>query len=299
MKVTIEFDQLRYFLRVAELKSFTRAATELFVSQPALSRSIQRLEETLGMPLLVRKARSLELTDAGSLLQSRARQIIAILEDTQAEISDDGQSGRLRIGAIPTVAPYFLPEVLGSFSSQYPLATFVVHEETTDRLVKGCSQGEVDIGILAGPLEAKYLEQEVLFEEELWLVLPCQHPLAAARRVTLDCVEDQPFIMLDEAHCLANNILGFCQRQSFQPKVIGRTNQLSMVQELVALSHGISLIPNMAKRVDHSERRVYRSFSGQKPTRQLVMIWDPYRFQTRMQQNFRDHLRKFAGRKPN
>ncbi len=294
----MELDQLKYFLRVAELKSFTRAANELLVSQPALSRSIQRLEEQLGAPLLVRKSRSLELTEAGTLLLSRSRQVLNILEDTRAEISDDGESGRLRIGAIPTIAPYFLPEVIQQFSVKFPRATYVIHEETTDRLIKGCSQGEVDIGVLALPIEAKYLEREPLFEEELLLVMPAEHPLTKSKRLTLQCVEDQPFIMLDEAHCLSNSILGFCQRQSFQPKVIGKTSQLSMVQELVALSHGVSLIPQMARARDSSRRRVYRSLTGQKPTRQLVMIWDPYRFQTRMLDNFREHLRQLAVEMP-
>lgn len=101
----MDIDQLRYFLKVAERQNFTRAAEELAISQPALSRSIQRLEEELGQPVLERKSRSVALTDAGMLLQARAQQALSILEDTKAEIADDGQSGRVRVGAIPTIAP--------------------------------------------------------------------------------------------------------------------------------------------------------------------------------------------------
>ncbi|MBL8856014.1 MAG: LysR family transcriptional regulator, partial [Planctomycetaceae bacterium] len=104
----MELDQLRYFLRVAETKSFTRAAELLIVSQPALSRSVQRLEEELGVPLFVRKSRVVELSEAGEKFKIRAEQILALVDDTKAQLTDDGQSGRVRIGAIPTVAPYFL-----------------------------------------------------------------------------------------------------------------------------------------------------------------------------------------------
>ena len=116
----MELDQLRYFVQVARRGSYTRAAEDLMISQPALSRSIQKLEEELGQPVFERKARSVSLTDAGTLLQGRAQQVLSILEDTKAEITDDGVSGRLRVGAIPTIAPYLLPEVLGRFAAAFP-----------------------------------------------------------------------------------------------------------------------------------------------------------------------------------
>lgn len=290
----MELDQLTYFLRIAELGNFTRAAEELAISQPALSRSIQRLEEELGMPVFVRKSRTLELTDAGQLLKSRARQIQSIVEDTKAEISDDGQSGRLRIGAIPTIAPYFLPEFLQQFSSQFPQAALIIYEETTDNLLKACSQGEVDVALIALPVEAKYLQYERLFEEELWLVMPPQHPLLDKKRIRVEDLRELPFIMLDEAHCLSGNIVSICQRRQFQPTTVGKTSQLSMVQELVALGHGVSLVPHMARQLDTSPRRVYRSLSSDKPTRQIALAWDPYRFQSRLMQRLRQQLQEFV-----
>ena len=112
-------------MRVAERRSFTRAAEDLLVSQPALSRAIQKLEGELGQPVFERKTRSVSLTDAGTLLQARAQQVLSILEDTKAEITDDGESGRIRVGAIPTIAPYFLPEILRQFSKLFPKATVI------------------------------------------------------------------------------------------------------------------------------------------------------------------------------
>jgi LysR family hydrogen peroxide-inducible transcriptional activator len=287
----MEIDQLRYFLRVAERGSFTRAAEDLGISQPALSRSIQKLEEELGQPVFERKTRSVSLTEAGTLLQARSQQVLTILEDTKAEITDDGRSGRVRVGAIPTIAPFFLPKVLRRFSKEFPKATVIVQEHTTDSLLKSCTQGEIDLAILALPVSARYLEIEELFEEELLLVLPPEHPLVEKAKIRLSDVEPYPFVLLDEAHCLSDNIVSFCRQRSFQPVAVERTSQLAMVQELVSLSHGVSMIPAMARRLDESDRRVYRSFSGRKPTRTIAAVWNPYRFQSRLIQAFRERLR--------
>ena len=290
----MELDQLRYFLRVAERGNFTRAAEDLGISQPALSRSIQKLEDEFGQPVFERKTRSVALTDAGTLLQSRAQQVLSILEDTKAEITDDGECGRVRIGAIPTIAPYFLPEVLQQFSAEFPRATLIVQENTTDNLLKSCTQGEIDLAILALPIPAKYLEFEELFEEELLLVLPPDHSLVEKQKIRLSDVEQFPFVLLDEAHCLSDNIVSFCRQRSFQPVAVERTSQLAMVQELVSLSHGVSMIPAMARELDQSDRRVYRSFTGKKPTRKVAVVWNPYRFQSRLIQAFRDRLHQYA-----
>ena len=288
----MELDQLRYFVRVAERGNFTRAAEDLLISQPALSRSIQKLEQELGQPVFERKTRSVALTEAGTLLQSRAHQVLAILEDTKAEITDDGESGRVRVGAIPTIAPFFLPKVLKEFSEAYPKATIVVQENTTDLLLKSCTQGEIDLAIVALPVPAKYLEIEELFEEELLLVLPPDHELTDKSRIRVQDVEPFPFVLLDEAHCLSDNIVSFCRQRSFHPVAVERTSQLAMVQELVSLSHGVSMIPAMARECDESRRRVYRSMSKPKPMRTIAAVWNPYRFQSKLLSAFRESLHR-------
>lgn len=289
-ETAMEFDQLRYFLRVADLTNFSRAAEELGISQPGLSRSIQRLEEELGQPVFVRQGRCVSLTEAGKLLQRRAQQVLTLLNDTKAEISDDGQSGRVSVGAIPTIAPYFLPQVLREFSQEYPKASVIVQEDTTEALLKSCTQGEIDLAILALPISAKYLQVEPLFEEELLLVLPPDHPLATKATIGLSDVEPYPFVLLDEAHCLTDHIVSFCRQRAFQPVAVERTSQLTMVQELVSLSHGVSMIPAMARRLDQSDRRVYRSLADPKPTRTIAAVWNPYRFQSRLLKAFRERL---------
>lgn len=290
----MEIEQLQQFLKVAELGNFTRAAECLAISQPALSRSIARLEEALGQPLFERQSRKVTLTDAGQLLLPRAHRIVALVEDTKAEISDDGESGRIRLGAIPTIAPFFLPEMLSPFAESFPKAHLTVQEDTTDNLLRRCQQGEIDLAILALPISAKHLEIESLFDEELLLVLPVDHPLCAKKLIKLTDVEPYPFILLDEAHCLSDNIVTFCRHRSFNPVSVERTSQLATVQELVSLRHGVSMIPEMAKQLDMSKRRVYRSLSGTKPTRTIAMIWNPYRFQCKLLDRFKEHVRQFA-----
>lgn len=287
----MELDQLRNFLKVAEHGNFTRAALDVGLSQPALSRSIQRLEDELGQPVFERKSRSVSLTDAGNLLRSRAQQVMTLIDDAKSEISDDGRSGRIRIGAIPTIAPYFLPDLLRSFSAAFPEATLIVQEETTEKLIKRCTEGELDLAIMALPVPAKYLEVEELFEEELVLVVPPEHALAVKKQVRVSDVRDYPFVLLDEAHCLSDNIVSFCQQRSFHPVSVEHTSQLAMVQELVSLSHGVSMIPEMARRLDQTKRRVYRSLSGPRPSRKIVAVWNPYRFQSQLLEAFKQAIR--------
>lgn len=289
----MEFDQLRHFLKAAELSSFTRAADAVALSQPALSRSIARLEEELGQPLFERQTRKISLTDAGKLLQTRAQQILALVDNTKAEICDDGRTGTIRVAAIPTIAPFMLPTLLRAFGDSHPSATVIVHEDTTDILLKKLSEGAVDIALLALPLTAKYLEIEELFEEELLLVMCKDHPLCAKKQIRLADIEPLPFVLLGEAHCLTDNIVSFCRQKAFHPMSVESTSQLATVQELVSLNHGISLIPEMARALDDSERRVYRSLSGTSPTRKIVMAFNPYRFQSRLVESLKQQLRTY------
>ncbi len=288
----MELEQLRQFVQTAAYLNFTRAAAAVGLSQPALSRSIARLEEELGQPLFTRQTRQLVLTDAGTLLLSRARQMLALAEDARAEISDDGQTGRVRIGAIPTVAPFFLPSTLKRFQRTCPHARLVVQEDTTDHLLHALSEGEIDVAIAALPLEARYLAVEELFEEELFTVMAARHPLTRKRSLHLSDLEPYPFVLLGEAHCLTDNILAFCQQKSFHPLQVEKTSQLAMVQELVALNHGVSLIPAMARRHDTNRRRVYRQLAGNRPQRTIAMVTNPYRYHSRLLLQFLDLVRE-------
>lgn len=290
----MELEQLRHFLKVASLGNFTRAAEAVGLSQPALSRSIARLEEVLGQPVFERQTRQVALTEAGRLLLPRAQQILSLVEDTQAEICDDGQRGQVRLAAIPTVAPYFLPPFLRQIREQLPFAHLVVQEDTTEQLLKKLAEGVVDMAILARPIEPRYLALVDLFEEELFLVLAAAHPLSAQAEIDWHEIEGLPFVLLGEAHCLTENVLSFCHRHAVQPISVERTSQLSMVQELVALNHGVSLVPEMARRLDTQGARVYRRIKGERPSRKLVLAYNPYRFQSRLVKQVREKLAQFV-----
>lgn len=287
-----EIQQLEYFLAVARAKSFSRAAEELAISQPTLSRAVLKLEEAIGEPLFERKPREVTLTDLGELFFDRAERIVVQLDDLLLEISDAGQKGRIRVAVIPTIAPYLLPNLLDRFAKVYPNVSVVIQEDTTNNILTMCKHGEVDLAILALPINVKYMEVEVLFEEELLLVMPKGHRLEKKSKIKLTDVQQFPFLMLGQAHCLSENIESFCKQESIEPVSISRTSQLATVQELVALDHGISIVPEMARRLDKSDQRVYRHFSGSKPTRTVAMLTNPYRYESKWLKAFKDHLRK-------
>jgi LysR family hydrogen peroxide-inducible transcriptional activator len=291
MRTYFDFQALQHFVVLARTKNFTRAGEELNLSQSALSRAIQKLEEQLGQPLFERKPREVILTSLGEVLLERAKDILKLVDDTFSELSEAGRRGRIRLGTIPTIAPYLLPTLLSTFAEKHADVSVIVQEDTTDALIKSCSHGEIDLAILALPILAKDLEVEPLFSEELLLVLPCGHPLAGAKHITIADMEAYPFVMLNEAHCLSENISSFCRRHSMQPVTVERTSQLATVQELVALDHGVSIVPEMARQIDVSSRRVYRSFHGERPSRTVAMMWNPSRFQGGAVKSLMEHLR--------
>jgi len=292
----MEIQQLRMFLKVAEQGSFTRAARECGVSQPAISQQVARLEATLGRPLFERQGKQVALTEAGELLRRRALQIVSLVEDTARLLCDDGETGKIVVSAIPTIAPYFMPGLLEAFHAEHPRARVEVNEEVTEAILRRCALGEIDVGVLALPASRGYLRFENLFEEELLLVTAADHPLVGRDRVELDDLRERPFVMLDEAHCLSDDIRGFCRRRQFQPVATGRVSQLATVQELVAQGFGISLIPEMAVRPDPAGRLAYRRLDGEKPYRTVAACWNPDRYQSRLMVRFLETIRRAGPR---
>lgn len=291
MRNDLNLQLLEYFVALARTRNFTRAAEELHLSQSALSRAIQKLEDQLGQPLFERRPREVVLTEVGEQLLERAKRILQLIGDTFSELSEGGSRGRIRLGAIPTIAPYFLPQLLSDFARSHPDVGVIVQEDTTENLIKRCQQGEIDLAILSLPLLAKNLEVEPVFDEELLLVVPVGHALAGPKPVGIDAVEGFPFVMLNEVHCLSDNIASFCRRKSVQLVTVERTSQLATVLELVALRHGVSIVPAMARKIDLSDQRVYRSFTAEKPRRTVAMMWNPSRFQSQAVKALMDRLR--------
>jgi LysR family transcriptional regulator, hydrogen peroxide-inducible genes activator len=276
----VELHQLRYFSSVVEAGSFTRAAKNCYISQPSLSLQIHKLEEELGQKLFERLGRGVRLTNAGRSFYDRAVSILSAVAAARDSVQDvrSLEQGQIRIGAIPTVAPYLLPRLVRQFTRRYRRAEVTVHEDFTENLIGACVAGEVDLGLVALPIDDDRIAVEPLFSEQLLVALAPGHRLEKRRRITLDELTHERFVLLSEIHCLGTQIVRFCARQGCVPALTCRSAQLMTVQELVAMGQGSSLVPEMAARADKSRRISYRPVSGPKPTRTLAMIWHKHRY---------------------
>ena len=292
----MELHQLRYFHAIAQTGSFTRAAKQCHVSQPSLSQQIAKLEHELQHPLFERLGRTVKLTEAGRILYKHAGLILESVTEAKRQVMEKNgpQYRNISIGCIPTIAPYFLPRILPKFKAHCPDVEVVLHEDTTERLVKACVDCDLDLAILALPIKQDALKIEPLFREELLLALPPEHPLVKKRRITLDALQHDSFILLKETHCLGQQIISFCHREECLPSMTCESTQLLTVIELVSLGHGISLIPKMACMDDKEKRCVYRSLSGSKPERTIAVGWHKSRHRTKVVDDFLHCLRKHS-----
>ena len=273
----MELHQLRYFVAVAELLSFTKAAARCRVSQPSLSQQIQKLENELGQPLVDRLGRRVRLTEAGDVFYERAAAVLDALDDARTSVQNghDWQKGALSVGAIHTVAPYLLPDVVRRLRRRFPHVQIAVKEQLTEELVAACVAGELDVAIVALPIAERRVRTEPLFTEKLVAVVPATSELANRKRLSLADVTSQPFVLLNDMHCLGRQTLQLCADRNCTPAVSCHTAQLLTVQELVALGQGVSLVPEMAARRDRDKRRVCRELQGPPIEREIGMIWRP------------------------
>ena len=244
----MELHQLRYFLAVARTKNFSRAAEQCHVAQPSLSQQIMKLEDELGERLFERTKREVSLTPAGDLLRVHAERVLQ-----EVELARDGVRefrglvrGRVVLGVLPTVAPYFLPQRLRAFSSRFPAVEVVVHEDTTDQLAAAVLAKEVDLALVSLPVERVGLAAEEFFDEKLLVALPAGHALAKRPRLTLDDLEREAFILMKEGHCLSGQALQFCRINGFAPQISFRSAQIETVLAFVAKGWGVSVVPEMA-----------------------------------------------------
>jgi LysR family hydrogen peroxide-inducible transcriptional activator len=295
----MEINQLRYFVAVAELLSFTKAAARCRVSQPSLSQQIQKLELDLGVQLLDRLGRRVKLTDAGDVFYERAAAALDAINDakTCVQTSLDWRKGAITVGAIHTVAPYLLPEVVRRLTKRFPQAQVTVEEQLTEELVANCLAGELDVGIVALPIAEQRVRSESLFTEKLVATVPATSPLAKESRLTLADITSQPFVLLDDMHCLGRQTLQLCADRNCAPAVSCRTAQLLTVQELVALGQGVSLVPEMATQTNRDKRLVYRTLDGPPVEREIGMIWRPRYRPRRLVEAVLELLRDFGSKR--
>ena len=259
--------QLRYFEALAQHGHFGRAAVACAISQPALSMQIKELEESLGAELFERGARQVRLTSLGEEFALRVRDILNSVDDLEdlARAARNRLVGRLRIGVIPTIAPYLLPTIIGNLTRMNADLDIHVRETLTQRLIRELAEGRLDTAIVALPVSEPSLTEVALFEESFVLVRPsADHGKPVPGR---DALREMRLLLLEEGHCFRDQALSFCNMQSPLPRDLHYGSSLTTLVQMVSAGIGITLIPDMAVAVETrsasvSVRRTYSTTSS-------------------------------------
>ncbi|MFW8635167.1 LysR substrate-binding domain-containing protein [Cribrihabitans pelagius] len=272
--INLTLRQLRYFESLARHRHFGRAAEASAVSQPALSVQIKELEETLGVQLVERGARQVRLTRLGEELAERARAILRSVDELGelARASRDGLAGRLRLGVIPTVAPYLLPAIASQLTRLHTGLDLQVRETVTPRLLQELAEGRLDTAVVALPVSEPAFEEVALFSESFVLV----RPEADAGKPVPDGedLRRMRLLLLEEGHCFRDQALSFCNMQSAAPRELMDGSSLSTLVQMVGAGIGVTLIPEMAVPVETRSARVsVARFADPQPARTIGMIW--------------------------
>ena len=287
----MELHQLRYFVAAAETGSFTRAAAREGVTQPSLSQAILRLEDSLDAKLFDRLGRSIALTAAGDELLVRAQTVLAAVGDAEKAVHGSATGGTLRLGAIPTVAPYLLPEACKQFVKAQPKFRLELLEDRTERLLAAVTAGELDLAVMAMPVRDDRLHVEKLFAEPLRLAVPPKHRLAKLKQVRFADLVEEPFLILDDLHCFGDQVWSLCRRAGgFEPRVVCRGEQIGTLLALVTAGLGVTVVPEMAAKADTGQR-VYVPFGNPQPTRTLCVVWHKHRFRSPAVRAFVEQLK--------
>ena len=285
----MELRQLEYLVAVIDASSFSEAARQLGVAQPSISEQIRKLESELRQPLLDRLPRRVVPTPAGQQLVEHARRILAEVAEAKRRAGEANKgklSGRLAIGAIPTIAPFLLPRLVPAFERKHPQVTLVVSEDTTSRLIEQLTRGELDLALASTtPATTPHLQVEQLGEEPLLLMLPARHRLARAKakHVDPDALMGERFVALHEMHCLADQSARFCLQRELRPPVVMHGSNLFTLSAMVAIGMGVSLVPRMMAASSTCVVRgcAFRPFAvGDVPTRELTLLWPLLRYRT-------------------
>jgi len=285
----MEIHQLRYFVAVAEEGSFSRAAAKVRVAQPSLSQQIRKLEAEVGQPLFDRLPRSVVLTEAGRCLLDYARQILASIGDARRCVDElKGKiAGDVAVGAIPTIAPYVLPELVVTFQQHYPDVTLHIVEDVTAGIVRRIEAGELDVALASTCQKSPSLRIEPVGAEPLLALVPEAHPLARQSVITFDDLKSQRFLLLHEMHCLSQQVHHQLESRRLHPEIALAGSQLSTIANMVAAGIGVSIVPQMMVRHHATPGCITLPFAPPVPERELNFLSNPLRFQSKAAAEFR------------
>ena len=272
--INLTLKQLRYFEALARRGHFGHAADDCAISQPALSMQIKELEESLGTKLFERGARQVRLTNFGDALALRVRDILRSVDELEdlARASRNRLVGRLRIGVIPTIAPYLLPTIVGNLTRMHDGLDIHVRETLTSKLIQELADGRIDTAIVALPVSEPSLTEVALFTEKFMLVRPAaDEGKPVPNRETL---RGMKLLLLEEGHCFRDQALSFCDLHSARPRELLDASSLSTLVQMVGAGIGVTLIPEMAVAVETRSAPVsVAPFKNPQPSRTIGMIW--------------------------
>ncbi|MEV2268363.1 LysR substrate-binding domain-containing protein [Nonomuraea africana] len=270
--------QLRAFLAVADHLHFREAATQLRMSQPALSASVSALEEILDTQLLERTTRRVLLTPAGERVAVHATRVLAAVDDLIGEVARNREpfSGPAHLGVIPTVAPYVLPALLPMFARRFPHLKLTVHEAKTETIVEEVREGRLDLVLLALPTETSGLVEEPLYDEDFLLALPEGHPLAADDGpLSRGALKGLDIVLLNQGHCLREQAIDVCREVGARATATTYATSLPTLVQLVAGGLGVTLLPESAVPVEKGKRvrLALRRFAHPAPGRTIGLAY--------------------------
>ena len=268
--------QLQYFVALAELRHFGKAAEKCCVTQPALSMQMKELEDALGMQLIERRRGALELTAEGREIAGRAHIVLNTVRDLQDYARHRSQTlvGDLRLGIIPSVAPYLLPKILPEVQARYPELQLKLHERLTQNLVAELIDGSLDAIILALPVPDSRAEAVQLFDDRFLLARPRASPGAKKRRVSLAGLKNEKLLLLNDGHCLRDQALSYCHSIARDMLSEFGASSLSTIMKMVANGYGVTLLPEIAAASELADSRIeLLHFAPPEPKRTIGLAW--------------------------
>ena len=279
----ITLRQLRYLAAVAETRHFGRAAQSCHVTQPALSMQIQELEQMLGMQLIERRRNAAELTADGQEVVRRGAAILASVADLEdyAKRAQPALCGTLRLGIIPSIAPYLLPQLLPELQAAYPDLLLQLRETQTRLLTEELLRGDLDLVMAALPLDHPDIRSLAVFEDRFLMARQARRAASGAaraakrrKRIAPSDLASERLLLLEEGHCLRDQALSFCGSIGADPHAAFGASSLSTVMHLVANGYGVTLLPEMAARTEAVDPRIELvSFARPEPTRMVGLAW--------------------------
>ena len=268
---------LKYLVALADTGHFGKAAERSCVSQPTLSAQLKKLEEYLGVKLVERQPKNVQLTEVGKQIVVRARRMLDEGDEivALARSNTDPFAGKLKVGLIPTIGPYLLPRVMQKIRRAVPQLGLMLYEYQTEELLKRLRDGEMDLGIMALPLMQDGLEARPLYKEAFTVALPTHHALAAKNTIKVQDLKGQTLLLLQDGHCLRDQALEVCSPVDVRESEDYRATSLETLRQMVVAGLGVTLLPEMAVESPYGSQRglAIRQFANPKPSRTVGAVW--------------------------